>query len=148
MERQKHWHLYKTNLCTRRRHIASCPWPKQSHFGNFSNRILRISTFVNDEILRSTANFASSLSNVTILKYLVSLAKCLSVRLRTKWFWVRVQLQSFLVMLLFSSCILTQKSFATFWKHPWIGILFFEDLRKFLFSPATMQKHSWVTTFL
>ena len=32
--------------------------------------------------------------NYTQLNHLVSLAKWLSVRLRFKWFWVRVQLQS------------------------------------------------------
>ena len=38
----------------------------------------------------------STVSIVLVIK-LTSLAKWLSVRLRTKWFWVRVQLQSLIL---------------------------------------------------
>ena len=38
-------------------------------------------------------NFAVQISTQTQLNHLASLAEWLSVRLRTKWFWVRVQLQ-------------------------------------------------------
>ena len=48
------------------------------------------------EQLETLSNILSILDKVKDIqnKNLVSLAKCLSVRLRTKWFWVRVQLQS------------------------------------------------------
>ena len=56
------------NLSTRRRDIASCPWTKPSHLGKCSNGKLRTWTLANDETLRSTANFASTLSNVNNVK--------------------------------------------------------------------------------
>ena len=66
-----------TDLFTRHRDTASCPSTKQSHLGKCSNRKLNTSTLLNDGTLRSTANFASALSNVKMLimlkmlKYLI-----------------------------------------------------------------------------
>ena len=59
------------------RDIASCLSTKQSHLGRCSNGKLLTSTLVNDGTLRSTADFASALSNVKMLiikemlKYLI-----------------------------------------------------------------------------
>ena len=46
------------------------------------------------EYLHSFLNYKLTQELRTQLNHLASLAKWLSVRLRTKWFWVRVQLQS------------------------------------------------------
>ena len=60
-----------SDLFTRRRDIASCPLTKQNHLGKCSNEKLRTSTLVNDGTIRSIADFASTLSNVKMLKYLI-----------------------------------------------------------------------------
>ena len=58
----RHFHLSQK--------LASCPWTKQSHLGKCSNGKLCNWTLVNDGSLRSTANFASALSNVNNVKIL------------------------------------------------------------------------------
>ena len=118
-----------TDLCTHRRDIASCPWPKQSYFGKCSNGKLRTSTLANNKTLRSTADFASALSNVNNVKI--------------------SDLLEFLVMLLFSSFCFQSKIICR-------KLHDFENIhgrdsslitcRIFLpFSPAAMQKHTWMT---
>ena len=72
-----------TDLCTRRRFIASYPRTKESHLGECSDEKLRTSTFLNDGTLRSTDDFASTLCNINNAKIF--------------------DLFAFLVMLLFSS---------------------------------------------
>ena len=57
-----------TDLFTCCRDIASCPLTKQSHLGKYSNAKLRTSTLINDGTLRSTADFASTLSNINNVK--------------------------------------------------------------------------------
>ena len=61
-------HLHMIDLITRRRDIASCPWTKLSHLGKCSHGKLCTSILVNDRTLRSTADFASALSNVNNVK--------------------------------------------------------------------------------
>ena len=58
------WHFHSSQK------LASCPWTKQSHLGKCSNGKLCNWTLVNDGTLRSTANFASALSNVNNVKIL------------------------------------------------------------------------------
>ena len=72
-----------TDLCTRRRFIASYQRTKESHLGECSDEKLRTSTFLNDGTLRSTDDFASALCNINNVKIF--------------------DLFAFLVMLLFSS---------------------------------------------
>ena len=70
-KRRKNWNLHTTDLFTRRRDIASCPLTKQKHLGKCSNEKLRTSTLANDGTIRSIADFASTVSNVKMLKYLI-----------------------------------------------------------------------------
>ena len=122
-----------SDLFSRRRDIPGCPWIKQNQLGKWSNEKLHISTLVNDGTLRSTqsaADFASPLSNVNNVKM--------------------SDVLEFIVMLLFFS-LCSYKS--RLWKHP-LGRFFFDNLKKissgsfFPFSPATLQKHTWMATFL
>ena len=103
-----------TGIFTRRRDIASCPWTKQSHLGKCSNGKLRTLTLVNDGTIKSTADFASALSNVTNVKI--------------------SDLLKFLVMLLFYQFVLTQKSFAKSCKIMKTSMrrFFFESFKKSL----------------
>ena len=56
-----------TDLSERRRSdIASCPRIKQSNLGKCRNENLRTLTLVTDRTLRTTADFASALSNVFV----------------------------------------------------------------------------------
>ena len=64
------------DLSTCRRDLASCPWTKQNHLEKSSNAKLHTSTLANNGTLRSTADFASTLSNVKtsdLLEFLVML---------------------------------------------------------------------------
>ena len=116
--------------------IPSCPWTKQSHLGKCSNGKLRNWTSFYDKTLRSTANFASVFSNVNNVKIL--------------------DLLEFLVRLLFFPFVPTRKSFAESCKNMGTSmteILFWQlkkisDRSSFRFSPATLQKHTWMATFL
>ena len=108
--RQKHCRLHMTNLFTRRRDIASCPWTKQSYLGKCSNGKLRTSTLVNNGTLRSTAGFSSALSNANNVK--------------------KSDLLEFLVMLLFFPLFSPEnhlQKVAILWKHP--RRFFFDNLK-------------------
>ena len=121
-KRQKHWHLHMTNVFTCRRDKQVVHEPN-SHLGKFSNGKLRTSTLVNDGTLRSTAEFVSAISNVSIVKI--------------------SDLLEFLVMFLFSS--LCFQKVARLLKYPW-GRIFFGNLKKisgrnfFPFLSSTLQK--------
>ena len=125
-----------TDLFTLHRDIASYPWTKQSHLGKCSSRKLCTWTLVNVETLRSTADFASALSNVNKVKI--------------------SNLLEFLVMLLFFPFVLTRKSFAESCKIMKISMkeILFWKLKKISarssspFSPATLKKHIRMATFL
>ena len=56
-----------TDLFTRRKDKSSCPQIKHSHVGKCSNGKLCTLSLDNDGTLRSTADFASALSNVKML---------------------------------------------------------------------------------
>ena len=95
-------HLHMIDLTTRRRDIASCPWTKLSHLGKCSHGKLCTSILVNDRTLRSTADFASALSNVN------------NVKLCSVWISCNVVV----FLRLFSPKNHLQKV-ARFWKHQW-----------------------------
>ena len=124
------------DLLACRRDIASCPWTTQHHWEKWSNPKLRSSAWVNDGTLRGTTDFASTLRNVDNGKI--------------------SDLLVFLVKFLFSSHFPTRKSSAEIYKTMKIpmGGIFFDDLKKslvgafFPFSRATLQKHTWMATFL
>ena len=106
------------------------------HLGKNSNGELRNSTLVNDGTLRSTADFASALSNVNNVKI--------------------SDLLEFLLMLFFFSPLFSPENHlqkvARLWKHPW-GKFFFDNLKKYLaedFFHFHLQlcKNSWMATFL
>ena len=63
-----------------------------SHFGNYRVWIHSQMRKWHDKNVQSNAPYRKVLS--TQLNHLVTWAKCLSVRLQTKWFWARIQLQS------------------------------------------------------
>ena len=69
-----------TNLFTRLRDIASCPFTKQNHLRKCRNGGLRTSSLVNDGTLRNIADFASALSNVKMLIMLKMLAYLICLR--------------------------------------------------------------------
>ena len=113
-----------TDHFTRRRDIAGCPLIKQSHLGKCSNmKLCTSSTLINEGTCRSTADFASALSNVNNVK--------------------TSDLLAFLVMLLFSSLCSHPKiiwsggspfnKVARLWKHPWERF-FFDNLKKSIFN--------------
>ena len=130
---QKRRHLHMTDLSTCRRDLASCPWTKQNHLEKSSNAKLHTSTLANNGTLRSTADFASTLSNVKTSDLL-----------------------EFLVMLLFSPHCFHHKILGRklqdyenihgenlFWSLEKIS-----SRISFPFSPAILQKHTWTATFL
>ena len=63
-----------------------------SHSGDYRVLIHSQNRTWHDKNIQSNEPYRKLLS--TQLNHLVSWAKCLSVRLQTKWFWARVQLQS------------------------------------------------------
>ena len=111
--------------------LASCPWTKQSHLGKCSNGKLCNWTLVNDGTLRSTANFASALSNVNNVKIL-DLVEFFSFSSYPKIICRKLQ----------------------DYENVHEGDFFFLKLKKisgrssFRFSPAILQKHTWMATFL
>ena len=64
------------------------PW----HLGNYTVWIHSETHTWHDKVIQSNAPYRSVLT--TQLNHLASLAKWLSVRLRTKWLWVQIPLQS------------------------------------------------------
>ena len=124
-----------TDLFTRRRDIAICPWTKQIHLSECSNRKLRASTFVNVRTVRSTAGFASALSNVNNVKISDLLEVFVMLLFSSLCFHLRIicrRLQVYENIHGGDSFLITEKN---------CGRSFFR------FSPATLQKHTWVTVF-
>ena len=80
-----------------------------SHFGNYRVWIHSETYLWHDKTIQSIAWYRKVLK--THLIHLVCLAKCLSVRLQTKWLWVRVKLQ---LLKLYITRLLRPKSSLTF----------------------------------
>ena len=81
------------------------PW----HSGNYRVWIHSETRTWHDKNIQSNVLYRQV--HTTQLNHLVSVAKWLSVRLWTKWLWVRVQLQSLKIQI---SCLLRARSSLTF----------------------------------